>query len=185
MTEANPLPRWHFWVNLFGNQVVYLCAVAGAGEGLQWPALLTAGVYMASQILVSPHPHRDLYLIVLAMACAFGVDGTAAAAGAVLYAAAPWGWIPPPWILALWASFAMTLTASMAFLQRHWLLSIVFGLLLAPLAYVSASRGFAAVQFSAPAWHGLLMLGATWAAALSLLVRVARRAPQPQKQTWR
>jgi len=111
------------------------------------------------------------------MACAFAVDGTAAATGSVLYAAAPWGWIPPPWILALWASFAMTLTASMAFLQRHWLLPVVFGLLLAPLAYVSASRGFAAVQFSVPAWHGLLVLGATWAAALSLLCRFVRKAP--------
>lgn len=177
MTEFNPAPRWRFWTNLLGNQVVWLCAVAGAGQGLQWPALISAGVYLASQLLMSPHSRSDLRLVVLALACSFGVDGVAVASGFVLYSAAPWGWIPPPWILALWASFAMTLTASMAFLQRHWLLPVVFGLLLAPLAYVSASRGFAAVEFSAPEWHGLLMLGATWAAALSLLCRVARQAP--------
>jgi len=177
VTEGDSAPRWRFWANLLGNQVVWLCAVAGAGQGLQWPALISAGIYVASQLLMSPHPRKDLCLIVFAMACAFGVDGVAAAGGSVLYAAAPWGWIPPPWILTLWASFAMTLTVSMAFLQRHWLLPVVFGLLLAPLAYVSASRGFAAVQFSAPAWHGLLVLGATWAAALTLLCRVARQAP--------
>lgn len=177
MTAGATAPRWRFWANLLGNQLVWLCAVASAGKGLQWPALLSASVYVACQLLISPHPRRDLCLALLALTCAFGVDGSAAASGTVLYAAAPWGWIPPPWILALWASFAMTLTASMAFLQRSWLLPVVFGLLLAPLAYLSASRGFAAVQFSAPAWHGLLMLGVAWAAALSLLCRVARQAP--------
>lgn len=177
MTKDDPAPRWRLWVNLLGNQGVWLCAVAGAGEGLQWPALLSASVYVASQLLISRNPRGDLCLVLLALACAFSVDGSAAASGTVFYAAASWGWIPPPWILALWASFAMTLTTSMAFLQRHWLLPIVFGLLLAPLAYISASRGFSAVQFSAPAWHGTTLLGSTWAAALSLLCRVARQAP--------
>lgn len=171
MIATDAAPRWGFWANLLGNQLVWLCAVAGAGKGLQWPALLSATVYIASQLLISPHPRRDLCRVLLALACAFGVDGAAAGSGSVLYAAAPWGWIPPPWILALWASFAMTLAVSMAFLQRHWLLPLLFGFLLAPLAYVSASRGFAAVQFSQPAWHGLMLLGAAWAAALSLLCR--------------
>ena len=77
--------------------------------------------------------------------------------------------------MALWAAFAMTLTCSMAFLQRHSLLTAAFGLLLAPLAYLSAARGFDAVHFAAPAWHGLLLLGIGWSVALTLLVTNARR----------
>jgi len=174
-----------FWINLIGNQLVWLCAVAGAGRGLQWPALLAAALYVASQLASSAQPRRELRLLVLALACAWLVDASAAASGTVRYAAAPLGWVPPPWILALWAAFAMTLTGSMAFLHRHLALPILFGLLLAPLAYLSAARGFGAVQFTSPAWRGLLVLGIGWSVALSLLCCVAqhgsRRRQLPQR----
>lgn len=169
------------WVNLVGNQLVWLCAVAGAGRGWQWPALLSAALYIGSQLSSSPHVRLDLRLILLALACAWLVDASAAASGSVRYAAAALGWAPPPWILALWAAFAMTLTSSMRFLQRHAALPFLFGLLLAPLAYLSAARGFDAVQFIAPAGRGVLLLGAGWSIALSVLCLAARRwaAPTP------
>lgn len=163
------------WANLLGNQLVWLCAVAGSGRGWQWPALLAAALYVGSQLATSRQPGLDLRLLLRALACAWLVDGVAAATGAVRYAAAPLGWMPPPWILALWAAFAMTLTASMAFLQRHRLLPPLVGLLLAPLAYLSAARGFDAVQLRIPAWHGVLLLGIGWSIALSWLCSVARR----------
>ncbi|WP_164273311.1 DUF2878 domain-containing protein [Stenotrophomonas sp. B1-1] len=169
------------WVNLLGNQAVWLCAVAGAARGWQWPALPAATIYIGSQLMTSPQPRLDLKLVALALACAWLVDGVVAATGSVRYAAAPFGWAPPPWICALWAAFAMTLTASMAFLQRHRLLPILFGLLLAPLAYLSAARGFDAVAFAEPRWHGVALLGLGWAVALPLLVGRARhgaRAPR-------
>lgn len=169
-----------FWANLLGNQLVWLCAVAGAGRGWQWPALLAASLYIGSQLLTSAQPRLDLRLLLLALACAWLVDASAAASGTVRYAAAPLGWAPPPWVMALWAAFAMTLTTSMRFLQRDPALSPLFGLLLAPPAYLSAARGFGAVQFNSPMWHGVLVLGTGWAIALSLLCHSARRAaPQP------
>ena len=57
-----------FWTNLLGNQLVWLCAVAGAGRGWQWPALLAATIYIGSQLLTSPHPRLDLRLMLLALA---------------------------------------------------------------------------------------------------------------------
>ena len=117
----------------------------------------------------------DELISLLALACAWLVDASAAASGAVRYAAAPLGWTPPLWIMALWAAFAMTLTNSMRFLLRHPALPALFGLLLAPLAYLSAARGFEAVRFTAPLWQGLLVLGVGWSIALSLLCMAARR----------
>lgn len=161
-------------LNLFGNQLVWLCAVAGAGRGWQWPALLASALYIASQFTSAAQPRVELRLLLLALTCAWLVDGVAAASGRVDYAAAPFGWVPPPWIMALWAAFAPTLTSSMTFLQRHWLLPVTFGLLLAPLAYLSAARGFDAVRFAAPAWQGVLLLGFGWSVALTLLTLCAR-----------
>lgn len=174
-TQRMDADMYRLWLNVIGNQLVWLAAVAGAGHGLQWPALLAATLYISSQLLMSTQRWLDLRLLVMALACAWLVDAPAAASATVHYAAAPLGWAPPPWILALWAAFAMTLTHSMAFLNRHVALPFLFGLLLAPLAYLSAARGFDAVQFSTPGWHGLLMLGGGWSIALSWLCWFARR----------
>jgi hypothetical protein len=174
----------HFWANVVGNQLVWLCAVVGAGHGLRWPAVLAAAAYVASQLWLSAQPGVELKLMVLAMACGLAVDGIAGATGAVVYAAHGATWLAPVWILALWASFAMTLTVSFAVLQRHRVAAVLVGLLLAPLAYLSAARGWGAVRFTAPAWQGVALLGIGWSLALPLLAACARRwqsaaAPQP------
>lgn len=172
----------HFWGNLIGNQLVWFCAVAGAGRGLYWPALVAATAYVVSQLLLSHHPSVDLKLIAVALACGLLVDGAAGASGQVLYAAATTStWLSPPWILALWAAFAMTLTVSFAALQRQWWVAFLVGLLLAPLAYLSAARGFSSVSFAAPAWRGIAVLGIGWALALPLLAACARRWQQPYR----
>lgn len=164
-----------FWANVIGNQLVWLCAVIGAGHGLRWPALLAAAVYVGSQLALSPRPTVELRLLGVALLCGVLVDGTAAASGWVDYAAAndP-AWLAPLWILALWAAFAMTLTVSFAVLQRHLRIAALVGLLLAPLAYLSAARGWSAVVFTAPRWHGVLLLGIGWSIALPLLAACAR-----------
>lgn len=163
-----------FWLNLLGNQLVWLVAVWGAGRGWQWPALVAAGLFVARELAVTPTPGVQARLLVLCLFCGLGVDGVAAASGTVQYAAAPWGWLPPPWILALWAAFAMTVTVSMRFLQRHLVLASLTGLVFAPLAYLAAARGWDAVAFAPPAWQGLLVLGLGWSVALPVLAGCAR-----------
>ncbi|MET0279791.1 MAG: DUF2878 domain-containing protein [Steroidobacteraceae bacterium] len=167
------MPR--FLANVIGNQLVWLCAVVGAGHGLRWPALLAAAVYVTSQLALSPHPRVELRLMGVALLCGLVVDGIAGASGRVVYAAgsgAPW--LAPVWILALWAAFAMTLTVSFAALQRHLLGAALVGLLLAPLAYISAARGWSSVAFATPQWQGIALLGIGWALALPLLAVCAR-----------
>jgi hypothetical protein len=83
----------HFWANVVGNQLVWLCAVVGAGHGLRWPAVLAAAAYVASQLWLSAQPGVELKLMVLAMACGLAVDGIAGATGAVsMPRMAPPGW---------------------------------------------------------------------------------------------
>ncbi|WP_314105011.1 DUF2878 family protein [uncultured Stenotrophomonas sp.] len=164
----------HFWANVIGNQGVWLCAVIGAGHGLRWPAVLAATVYVLSQLAWAARPAVDLKLLGVALLCGVVVDGVAGGSGRVVYAAAgPSPWMAPVWILALWAAFAMTLTVSLKALQhRLWLAALVG--LLAPLAYLSAARGWSSVAFAAPAWQGVAMLAAGWAVALPVLAACAQ-----------
>jgi hypothetical protein len=164
----------HFWANVIGNQLVWLCAVVGAGHGLRWPALLAAAVYVASQLAMSARPAVDLKVLAVALLCGLVVDGIAGGSQRVVYAAAwPSAWLAPAWILALWAAFAMTVTVSLKVLQQKRWLAALLGLL-APLAYLSASRGWSSVLFAAPSWQGVIILALGWAVALPLLAASAR-----------
>jgi hypothetical protein len=166
---------WRLAGNVLGNQLVYLCAVIGAGRGRVWPAIVAAALFVIWQWAGSRQRAVTLRLILLALGCGALVDGVASASGWVSYAAHPGPvWLAPVWILALWAAFAMTLGVSLAALQRHLSLAAVVGFTLAPLAYLSAARGFDAVRFATPAWRGVLLLGVGWALALPMLMAAVR-----------
>lgn len=167
---------WRAALGVLGNQAVYLCAVAGAGRGRSWPGCVAAALFIGWQLALARQRPLELKLVLLALGCGLLVDGIAAASGRVLYAAHPGpAWLAPRWILALWAAFATTLSSAFAPLQQRRRLAAALGLLLAPLAYLSAARGFDALQFPDPAWPGLLLLGIGWALALPLLVHAAGR----------
>jgi len=167
-----------FWANLIGYQAVWFVTVIGAGHGLWWPGVLATIVFTVAQSIFSVHRRADLRLLLLALLVGAAIEGVLAASGWARYAV-PVPALPPGgaplWILALWAAFAMTLNHSLGYLRgRAWLAS-AFGVIGAPLAYLSAARGWQAVVFDPPIWRGLLWLAAGWALAMPVLVTLARR----------
>lgn len=165
-----------FWLNAIGYQLVWFCAVIAAGKGAWWPALAAAAIFVTWQWHASTQRAADLRLVLVALACGIAIDGALAASGWARYAT-PWPSpaFAPAWILAVWVSFAMTLTQSMRWLQPRlfwaWLLGAVGG----PLAYLGAERGWSAVVFEAPRWRALVLLCVAWSLAMPLLACLARR----------
>lgn len=171
-----------FWGNLVGYQVAWFAVVIGAGMGQPWPGVVAALAFVAWQ---SWGPQRALMMRLVGVAVAAGsiIDGALASSGSLVYAS-PWPspqW-PPPWILAIWAAFAVTLPRSLAFLQGRPWLATAFGAVGGPLAYLAAAR-MGAVVFPIPPWWGLAALAVAWAVAMPLLAncatRFARMAPLP------
>jgi hypothetical protein len=167
-----------FWSNLAGYQLVWFLTVTGAGRGLAWPALVSACVFIVWQMLTADRPTVELRLLIAAVLLGICVDGILAASGWAHYAAAtpalPSGGAPL-WILALWASFAMTLNQSLRYLNGRPFVAFAFGAIGAPLAYLSAARGWQALVFEAPTWRGLLWIAVGWAIAMPLLATLAHR----------
>ena len=59
----------HFWANVIGNQLVWLCAVVGAGQGLRWPALLAwLGGVSTYHLLANLYPDVGATLPALVLA---------------------------------------------------------------------------------------------------------------------
>lgn len=174
------------WLNAIGYQLLWFCAVIGAGRGLWWPALAAAAAFIGWQLAASPQRAVDLRLIAAALVCGVLLDGGLAASGLARYAA-PWpaaelAEFAPLWILAIWASFAMTLTHSLRLLQSHLGAALALGAIGGPLAYWGAARGWQALTFAAPTWAGLLYLAVAWALAMPLLAWLARRWMRAQRR---
>ena len=166
---------WRTLFNVAGNQIVWFSAVIAAGEGSAWPGVLAAAVFVGMHLAWAPRRGDEVRLVALAVACGLVVDGVAAAQGWVTYRASmAGGATAPAWILALWASLAVTLNGAMRSLQARWWAGALLGGIGGPLAYLAAARGWGAAEFASPAWRGLLWLAAAWAVALPGLLAAAR-----------
>ncbi|OOG56477.1 DUF2878 domain-containing protein [Rhodanobacter sp. C03] len=165
-----------FWISLIGYQLVWFGAVIGAEHGLAWPGVAGMLVYAACQLGVARHYKADLSLMATAIVMGFLLDGGLIRAGLASYAASwPSAAMAPAWILALWATFSLTFTQSLAYLQTRLWLAVLLGAIGGPLAYLSAARGWHVVTFADPSWRGLLCLGIGWGLATPALAWLARR----------
>jgi hypothetical protein len=167
-----------FWTNLLGYQLAWFLTVIGAGHGLAWPSVLAATAFVLWQLLAAGHRSSELRLLVAALLLGMAVDGGFAVSGWVRYATPAPAWPPggaPVWILTLWACFAMTLNGSLRYLQGRSGIAAALGAIGGPLAYLGAARGWQAVDFPAPPWHGLLLVACGWGISVPLLAAFARR----------
>lgn len=161
--------------NFLGNQLVWLVAVDRAAAGLAWPGVVASGVFVSACLWAARTPRVEAQLIALALACGLVVDGVAAGSGWLVYAApAPVTGLAPPWILALWASLAVTLNVSMRSLQQRPGIALMLGTVGGPLAYWAAARGWGAVEFADPP-RAIALLAITWGLVLPGLLWAARR----------
>lgn len=165
------------WTNAIAYQAVWFAAVIGAGRGEWWPGVAAAALFVSIQLAVSREREVDLRLLVAALACGAIVDGAMAGNGLARYAAStpalPGG--APLWLLAIWASFALTLRRSMRVLLGRPFIALALGAIGGPLAYLGAARGWQAIDFAEPRWLSLVVLGVAWSLVLPALVLLATR----------
>lgn len=170
-----------------GYQAVWFIAVIGASRGVAWPGVLAALLFMEAHASVG-RPRATLVALSLSgVVLGIVIDGGLARAGWVTYAAT---WPPslaligaPPWILALWAVFPLTLTVSLDALRARPLLAAGVGAIGAPVAYLAAARGWQAWAPQVPLAQVVAVIAVGWGIALPLLARIARGGSAPRPAT--
>jgi hypothetical protein len=166
------------WANFIAYQLVWFAVVWSAGHQRAWIGLCAALAFIACQVALSKRRLLDAKLMAAALLCGVLIDGSLSYVGWASYASGSPALPPggaPLWILALWVSFSLTLTRSLAWLMRRPWLGLLFGALGAPLAYLSAARGFDAVAFAAPKAASIAALALGWAAAIPALAYIERQ----------
>ncbi len=162
------------FINALGFQSAWWLCVAGVGHGLELPALAYGVVLMGLHLFFAPRPRQELQLAAVAVAIGVVVDTGLQLAGVISFYGWALGPLSPFWLWLLWALFAMTLNASLSFLQSQSLwLSAVAGLVFGPLTYVAGAELGAAGLVVTP-WH-VGILAVAWLMALPLLVAIAKQ----------
>lgn len=165
----------NLWINAIGYQATWFAAIGGAAAGWWWAGPLALILFAAWQLPRSAQRGADARLAGCAAALGFVVDSLFAQTGLLSYSAAvPWPELAPLWIVALWASFALTLNHSLAYLKNHPPLAALLGAVGAPLAYSAAARS-GALAFPEAPLVTLCWLAASWAVLAPALAALAAR----------
>ena len=162
-------------LTFIGYEFVWFAAVIGAGHGVVWPGVAAAALFLAWRIGNSRSRGVEIRLFAAALVIGAVLEACWVGTGLIRYAAAwPVG-SAPAWLLALWASFGLTIVPLFGWLQARPWLGAVLGAVGGPLSYWAAARGWHAASFPPRPFASLAALALGWAAALPLLTTLARR----------
>lgn len=181
-----------FQLGWFGCLLTVRKSDASFGIGIVTAILLL-------HLVLSTDSRREALLILVTIAIGAVMDGVNIAAGLfVVGTPNVASWLPPTWLLAIWALFATTLNSSLAWLQGKLWLSAVFAAVAGPASYLAGARlTRSQISFPIPgqadaflewspervfAWPSgrpLLILAIEWGVVFPLLLWVARRLRPP------
>ena len=156
-------------------EAVWFAAVIGAGHGSVWPGVAAAIVFAVWRLRVTAHRRVEARLLLAAFLIGTVLETCWVRAGLIHYAAAWPLASSPAWLLALWATFGLTIVPLFGYLRSRPWLSAGLGAVGGPLSYSAAARGWHAVYFPARPWPSMLGLALGWALALPVLTMLARR----------
>lgn len=164
--------------NFIGFQIGWFACVLGAAYGFLWlgPAVVAL---LALLNLYERHPSQRLSEVrLLGLACLLGLllDSLLAAAGVFTFLDRQLPpWLSRPWMVALWANFALTLRSSMAWLQGRYPLAALLGAISGPLAYWAGAR-LGAVELNG--LYSIFFLAAVWLPTVPLLLWLSADPPK-------
>lgn len=166
---------WAKAANAIGFQLVWICCVAGAARGAYWLGPMAAGLFAAATLSFDGKTREDATALILTLPLGIALDSAFSATGWLRYAGNSEAGLAPIWIGALWLAFAFSLNHSLGFLRERLALAALLGLLCAPLSYVAAER-LGAVEFAGPRSATFVLLAASWASLLPMLLGLLRYA---------
>jgi hypothetical protein len=148
--------------------------VPGAG-------VLALVAFSALHLALAPRGTRAarVLLVTLAGLLGVGVDGALVAVDAIAFpAATTLVGASPPWMIALWSGFALTIPSTLASLTSTPLRAGVLGAVAGPFSYLAGARVDALVVGAVGAddsgVRAIVAIGVAWALALAVLAPLAR-----------
>lgn len=159
--------------NIIGFQIAWFACVLGAAYQAPWLGVFNALFILMLHCKRSQHKQAESSLLLLAALFGLVFDSLLLQLGWVAFEPVAY-WpnaISPPWMIALWASFASTLNISLNWLKKYTTLACLLGAISGPLCYWAGERlgALHLVNFNL----AMVYLAVGWAIAVPLLLNVA------------
>ena len=154
-------------------QLAWFICVLGAAYNQTYFALMISVIILLVHFALIKKRLLELKLILAAGIFGLLFDGVLLNFDLVIYndPGLPYP-ITPIWIVMLWMIFAMTLNHSLAWLSQKYYLSILFGAIGGPLAYIAGEKLGAITLLSS---NSIIMLCVGWALITPVLLIIANK----------
>src|SRR5689334_4073472 len=162
--------------NIVGTQIGWFACAIGAAKGMPWIGILVVGIFLSLHLYGSQDRQREGRLILAVGIFGMLIDSLCRICGLLTYNGDIMNitWLAPFWIVALWLQFASMLNTSLAWLQGHYLMAFVMGVIFGPLSYLGGAR-LGALSFNHEKPFTLIVLGIIWGLTMPFLVWLAKR----------
>ena len=161
-------------INFVLFQAGWFIGVLGASYNQTYLALTLSIVILLVHFALIKNRILELKLIIIAGLIGLLFDGALLNFDLIIYndPGLPYP-LTPIWIVMLWMFFAMTLNHSLAWLKNRTILSLLFGSIGGPLAYVAGDK-LGAITISTP--ETIIVLSVGWAIITPLLIKQSEKA---------
>jgi len=153
----------------------WILSLKEAAEGNPFYGLLVVLLIIGYHLYRSTHRKADSFLLIMVILVGPLSDAIYSEVGLLHYNSDHQSipWLPPIWIFFLWGLFGANVHL-FSWMKKHWLLTVSFGAIGAPLSYLSAIRlGGADLLLPLP-WI-FLIVGGTWAVLLPTVIWLSDR----------
>jgi len=160
-------------LNFFLFQLGWFALILGAAWNKTYLALLIGLIIIGFHLSIISNKLNELKLILAAGLIGFVFDGFLQYFQFIIYNSAVWAFpLTPIWIVMLWMIFAITINHSLVWLKNRKTLTIFFGAIGGPLAYLAGEK-LGAITIVDPLSIVLLSLG--WATITPLLIWISKK----------
>ncbi|NNF67719.1 MAG: DUF2878 domain-containing protein [Gammaproteobacteria bacterium] len=161
-------------LNIVGFKTAWLtCAFGAAVNG--WIPVAVIAVLISIHLTVAERWLPELRLILLVGVLGAIVDSSLGLFGVMTYVVGDsTSQLAPPWLIALWMSFATVLPYGLRWLSTKPLVSIVMGAAAGPASYYGGSKAGAVIMGDALIFS-LVAIGVAWALVMPLISWLSRQ----------
>jgi hypothetical protein len=160
-------------INFLLFQLIWFVCILGAAINETHAALALSMLLISLHFYLNKNKKNELKILLTASIIGFLFDGVLLKAGLVTYANPGWSYsLTPLWIVVLWMGFAITLNSSLNWLKTKLNLSVLFGAIGGPLAYIAGEK-LGAVTLMTP--NTIIVISIGWSIITPLLIYISKK----------
>ena len=166
--------------NILAFDVAWLLCVTGGNQ----IAIAVTCVMLAVHFYFVAESSREVLLIAAIFLLGVVVDALFMRTGLLTppeYAVGASTWLPPVWLMCLWALYATLLNHSLKWFKSRWFLSLLLGGAAGVLSYYAGTR-LSDYGLGEPLGWSLLWIGIAWAIVFPVSLMLAQRFEPPSPQ---